>query len=398
MDDKIRVSIVGCCLVDRLYSNISFSDSILSPYLSKKRGDGGLTPGQLVFKEEFEEFGKKGFPEILRQITNGKEPDKINIGGPGIVPLIHVSQMLGKADCECHFYGCGGKDTDGEFILSTLKQMNLPVENYHLSGNCTPSTVVLSDPDFDQGHGERVFIYSIGAAWDYIPNQLDDNFFASDVVVFGGTALVPAIHDNLTELLEKAKLKNCITIVNTVYDFRNEKTKPSKKWPLGKSDYSYRNIDLLIADYEEALRLSGKESLDAALQFFRDNGTGAVIVTNGSRNLRLFASVGKLFRELNDSEMPISDAISKELQKRHFGDTTGCGDNFVGGVIASLVSQLQKNKELLDLSEACSLGIVSGGYSCFYMGGTYFEKIHGEKCKLISSYYEKYKNQISDGE
>lgn len=397
MTRKIRVSMVGCCLVDRFYSNISFYDSIFSLYFSKKRGDGGLTPGHLVFKEEFEEFGKKEFPEILRQITKGKGPDKINIGGPGIVPLIHTSQMLEVAGCECRFYGCGGKDADGEFILSTLKQMNLSVENYHLSDNCTPSTIVLSDPDFDDGNGERIFINSIGAAWDYAPKELDDDFFASEVVVFGGTALVPNIHDNLTELLEKAKSKDCITIVNTVYDFRNEKANPTKKWPLGKNDDSFQNIDLLIVDYEEALRLSGKSSLDGAMQFFHENGTSAVIVTNGSRNLRLFANGGSLFKELNDSEMPISDAISEEFKKEHFGDTTGCGDNFVGGVIASLVSQLQKEKGTLDLTEACIWGIVSGGYSCFYIGGTYFEKNHGEKRKLIASYYEKYRKQISDG-
>ncbi|NOR76457.1 MAG: carbohydrate kinase family protein, partial [Draconibacterium sp.] len=153
MTEKIRVSMVGCCLVDRLFSNVSFSDSIFSPYLSKKAGDGGLTPGQLVFKEEFEKYGKKEFSEILKQITNGRDPDKINIGGPGIVPLIHTSQMLDTEECQCRFYGCGGKDTDGEFILNTLKQMSLSVENYHLSGIHTPATDVLSDPNFDNGNG-----------------------------------------------------------------------------------------------------------------------------------------------------------------------------------------------------------------------------------------------------
>jgi len=30
-----------------------------------------------------------------------------------------------------------------------------------------------------------------GAAWDYLPERLDGDFFSSDIVVFGGTALVP---------------------------------------------------------------------------------------------------------------------------------------------------------------------------------------------------------------
>jgi len=395
MTKKILVSGVGCCLVDRLYSNISFTSTPFSTYLSKKSGDGGLTPGHLVFKEEFEQFAEQYFQLILKEITKGKSPDKINIGGPCIVAMIHAAQMLENKDCEFRFFGCGGKDDDGYFLLSALSKTPVNMDNYKLSGTITPSTIVLSDPAYDHGHGERIFINSIGAAWDFSPETLDDKFFASDVVVFGGTALVPTIHDNLTELLKKAKSKSCITIVNTVYDFRNEKAAPTAKWPLGKTDESYQNIDLLIADCEESLRLSGTKTLDEAMRFFRKHGTGAMIVTNGSKNIRAFSS-GKLFCEFNYSEMPISTAVSRELAKGHMGDTTGCGDNFVGGVIASLISQLQTTTGKLDLTEACMWGVVSGGYTCFYMGGTYFETSPGEKRALILPYYEKYKKQIND--
>ncbi len=395
MGNKITVSGVGCCLVDRLYNNVSFNSEYFLPYLSKEKGDGGLTPGKLVFREEFEKFAGKEFPSVIKDITKGRRPDKINIGGPCIVALVHAAQMLGTMDYTCRFYGCGGKDEDGKFLLSSLSKTPVCIDNYNLTGMATPSTVVFSDPGFDHGHGERIFINSIGAAWDYAPEELDEDFFSSDVVVFGGTALVPQIHDKLGELLDKAKLKGSITVVNTVYDFRNEKASPDKKWPLGKNDDSYRNIDLLIADFEEALRLSGKPTLEGAMQFFREHGTGAVIVTNGSNNLRLFSN-GSLFQELKVLEMPVSDGISEELRKGHCGDTTGCGDNFAGGVIASLASQLQKGGDTLDIIEACSWGIVSGGFACFYIGGTFFEKYPGEKRELITPYFDRYKKQISD--
>ncbi len=394
MNRKIIVSGVGCCLVDRVYNNISFTSENFSVYLSKKRGDGGLTPGKLVFTEEFEKFSGMDFQNSLFKITDGKQHDKINIGGPGIVAIIHAAQMLENTHSECRFYGCGGKDEDGNFLLSSLKKTPVIFDSYKLTGAVTPSTVVLSDPGFDNGNGERIFINSIGAAWDYSPNELDDDFFTSDIVVFGGTALVPAIHDNLTEVLEKAKRKNCITIVNTVYDFRNEKANPAEKWPLGKSDESYKNTDLLITDREEALRLSGKTNLNSAFEFFQKNKTGAVIVTNGAENLHFFVNEESRFRKPLISKLPVSKAISEELKKGHFGDTTGCGDNFVGGVIASLVSQLQNNSEKPDLTEAIIWGIISGGYSCFYMGGTYFEETGGEKRNLIAPYYKKYINQI----
>jgi len=239
-----------------------------------------------------------------------------------------------------------------------------------------------------------VFINSIGAAWNYSTKNLNEDFFASDLVVFGGTALVPKIHDNLTELLRKAKANNCITVVNTVFDFRNEKANPHKKWPLGRSDESYSYIDLLLVDREESLRLSGKPNIVEAVNFFRENKVGALIITNGSNPIRAFSS-GRFLRILDECELPVSKAVSDQLKKVHSGDTTGCGDNFAGGVIASLVLQLQAGNNQPDLKEACIWGIVSGGFSCFYMGGTYFEAFPGEKRKKIEPYYDWYKKQIN---
>ncbi len=398
MAKKIIVSGVGCSLVDRLYNNISFDAESFIPYLSKKKGDGGLIPGQLVFKEEFEKFAGKELSAILKDIIPHRKYDKINIGGPSIVSMIHAAQLSDKDKCEFCLYGFRGNDNDGEFIVSLLEKTPLCFDNYKASKAETPTTIVLSDPQYNNGSGERIFINSIGSAWEYSPDELDDDFFASDIVVFGGTALVPLIHDNLTELLEKAKSKGCITIVNTVYDFRNEKANPNLKWPLGKSDDSYKNIDLLIMDYEEAIRLSGKNNFDSAMQFFRSSGTGAVIVTRGTDNIRLFSN-GSLFQILEDLEMPISKAVSNKLISGEFsGDTTGCGDNFVGGVIASLVSQMQKGTEPYDLTEASIWGIISGGTTCFYIGGMYEEKSFGEKKKIIEPYYELYKDQIKEKE
>jgi len=90
--------------------------------------------------------------------------------------------------------------------------------------------------------------------------------------------LVPNIHQSLTELLEKSKENNALTIVNTVYDFLNEKKNPNAAWPLGSSLQTYQYIDLLITDREEALRLSGKETVDDALSFFQQTGVGELLL------------------------------------------------------------------------------------------------------------------------
>jgi len=395
MQKKIIVSGVGCCLVDLLYNGIDFSSDVIRPFLSVVRGDGGLTPGKLVFQEEFERFCGLPFVEILNRITGGRSHEKINIGGPSIVSLINLAQLTGKNKCEVRFYGRGGKDDIGKYLLSALQRTPVVLKDYRLIDNRTPSTVVLSDPSYDNGHGERMFINSIGAAWEYRPEELDEDFFNSDIVVFGGTALVPVIHDNLTALLKKAKSRGCTTIVNTVFDFRNEKKDPSKRWPLGESDESYAFTDLLITDQEEALRLSGEHDRESALKFFIRKKVSSVIITNGSKDILVYSD-GRLFSVRETFEMPVSRRVIEENRSFQGGDTTGCGDNFVGGVIASIVDQRYNGLPNPDLREACSWGIVSGGFTCFYIGGTWFENKPGEKLERIRPYYESYKEQISN--
>lgn len=397
MSKKIEISGAGCCLVDYLYNPISFTSETFSKYLSKRSGDGGLTPGQLVFVEEFEKFCSRDFESILQEITKGKSPNKVNVGGPSIVSLIHAAQMLENEAYTVRFYGGCGEDEAGKYLQTALEKTPVNIENYRIVKGTTPFTIVLSDPDYHEGAGERIFINSLGAAKNYGPEYLDTQFFSSAIVAFGGTALVPPLHDNLTELLAEAKKEGCMTVVNTVYDFRNQKANPDQKWPLGKSDESYRKIDLLIADYEEALRLSGKKSLKEAMEFFREAGTGAVIVTNGAKDVILYAGKDSIFDETELMKMPVSAAVTEELKKGSSGDTTGCGDNFAGGVMASMAMQLQQNRKKIDLKEACIWGIVSGGFSCFYMGGTYHEKEPGEKRQRLIPYYEAYLEQIRHG-
>ena len=395
MKEKIIVSGVGCCLVDLLYNDIDFASENIQPFLSKKRGDGGLTPGHLVFKEEFEKQSGTTFELALNKITGGKKHDKINIGGPSIVSLINVAQITDNKHCEVRFYGRGGNDEAGEYIISSLQKTPVILKDFKLIANHTPSTVVLSDPTFENGHGERMFINSIAAAWDYHPEELDDDFFKSDIVVFGGTGLVPLIHDDLTNLLKRSKSNGAVTIVNTVFDFRNEKANPSMKWPLGESDESYRYIDLLIADQEEALRLSGKLDLQDAIKFFQKKEVSSLIFTNGSKNISTYSD-GRFFNKSSMKEMPVSQKVTDDLKNSKGGDTTGCGDNFVGGVITSVVTQLQNGIKQPDIEEACSWGVVSGGFACFYLGGTYFEENAGEKRTKMQHYYDAYRKQIED--
>ena len=394
--DKIIISGTGCALADFLYNGISFNNSSFRKYLSEKSGDGGLCPGKLVFTEELEKFSGKPYQKILNEIIGTRSPDAINVGGPSLVSLIHAAQLLNNKEYKVKFFGIAGNDETAGKIFDIVHQTPLDIENYRSSGSgASPFTDVFSDPTYDNGHGERTFINNIGAAWDYSPDMLDDQFFSSHVTCFGGTALVPQIHDNLTNLLSKAKISNCITLVNTVFDFRNEKNNPGKPWSLGRSDESFPLIDILIMDCEEAIKISGQKTIENAAKFFTSTEVSSFIITNGAKNIFIWSG-GSLFEKTKLLQMPVSDKVTYDLKStpEMKGDTTGCGDNFVGGIIASLAWQLRnKSRGRFNLTDAASWGIASGGFSCYTIGGTYLEETKGEKLKKVRFIYEEYLKQ-----
>ncbi len=394
--EVFRISGVGSALVDYLYTPVDFNGEAFKRHISVESGDGGLSPGKLVFKDEFEQFAGEEYEEVRKEITDGNPPITLNIGGPSIVSLIHTAQLLHADPVEVRFYGCKGDDVGAAYIDENLKRTPLKIGNYKTSTRYTPYTEVLQDPEYDEGHGERVFINNIGAAWDFLPEDLDDDFFESDIVVFGGTALVPRIHQALGDLLLKAKGNHAVTVVNTVYDFLNEKKNPGKAWPLGASKETYQYIDLLITDMEEALRLSGCSTIEEAMSFFKETGVGAVIVTFGANPIYYFSD-SNLFG-INEGTRPVSEKVKEIIiqSPEKVGDTTGCGDNFAGGVIASVARQLIDNPNAqVDIKKAIAVGTVSGGYACFYHGGTFYEEYPGQKWELIEPFYRDFLRQVA---
>ncbi len=392
-EGKVLVSGTGCCLVDRIYNDVSFRAPVFARYLSKTKGDGGLEPGKLEFEDEFERFASRPFGDVLEEITGGRKPDAVNIGGPCIVALINAAQIT-EGMSEVSFYGVRSDDEVGSMLMDKLALVPVDVSHYDVvPGLPTASTTVFSDPSHDGGQGERIFVNTIGASWEYDSSSLPKEFYDADIVVFGATAIVPKLHDTLGQGLSRAKSNGCLTVVNTVFDSRNERLHPDCKWPMGESDDCYADIDVLVVDKEEALRLSGKESIEEAMQWFRSVGVGAAMVTNGSRNIFVYAS-SPLFLPLPLTAFPVCAAVGEEIKRGTKGDTTGCGDNFAGGVIASLVKQLHSGHKVIDMTDACLWGAVSGGFACFYTGGTYYEKAPGEKYGKLKKLYDSYREQL----
>lgn len=410
MKKTFKIHGTGCCLVDYLYTGMDFSSPMFRKYQDDGSSSGGIEPGKLVFSEDLEAFSGRAFDTIKQELLGGKTPDTVNLGGPAIVALMNAAQLLQDApsvehygETETAFWGISGRDTAGRKLKEFIIQSSISHLHIKDGEKDSPNTIVLSDPNY-RVHGERAFINTIGAAGELGPSDLPEAFFDADMVLFGGTGLIPELHDNLTSLLAKAKERGCFTIVGTVYDFRSQKKDPTAAWPLGEGN-SFPLIDLLIMDEEEAKRLTGTQSLKDAAQELIRKGSKAFIITQGAESVYLHAQ-GDGWKDFTGT-MPVCDYITKELTEHpeRRGDTTGCGDNYVGGVTADIARQLQNLKKTetadtakesgaLDILRANMLGSVSGGYACFYDGGAYFESVPGQKLKGIKTYIPKHCSEL----
>jgi sugar/nucleoside kinase (ribokinase family) len=391
--------------MDILQPDVDFSSPAFRALGSRHDGDGGLTPGRLVFAEDAEVFGGRPFPAMLRDLVGDAPPAAENVGGPSVVALIHAAQMLEGEGATISFHGARGDDGLGDRLEALLRRTPLSLEGWLKGRGSTPSTWVLSDPRWDSGRGERCFVNEIGAAAHFAPADLGPEFGSADIVALGGTALVPALHDGLPGVLSEARGRSALTIVNTVFDFRSERRAPSSPWPLGGSSApgrepgppeSYRNCDLIVMDRDEALRLSGETRLEAAIRYFTSSGVGAFVVTRGAESVIAWAGQGR-FEPFETVAFPVIDRPSARSMAEAAGfagaasggDTTGCGDAFAGGIIASLARQLSgSGKDRLDLEEAIGWGIAGGAFTLSILGGTWFETRPGEKRLIVEAIHQ----------
>ncbi|MDR2471162.1 MAG: carbohydrate kinase family protein [Treponema sp.] len=412
----------GCDLLDCIYADEDFSSAPYRDAMSARPGDGGLAPGGLVFSSALETFMGRPYDDALASLTGGKTPDSQNLGGPSAVSLAHAAQMLaappdaaaqngpsvpstqsGPSAQSGHgvrFFGVRGNDPAGDTLEA--KFAALPFTGVSLVRKDCPSSRVdvLSDPRYDQGSGERTFVYRRGSLDEFAPEDLTDDFFDAGIIAFGGTALTPRLHDNLTELLKRSRKRGAITEVNLVYDYRSERERPGRKWPLGINDDAYGFIDLLLADQEEALKTSGKPNAEEAAAWFLSRGCGAAVITRGRQPLLLCASGTGPFIKTALTALPVCEEVNRELAARpeRRGDTTGCGDNFAGQVLAGLAEAAAPGRGNISLREICVPAVAAGGFACFIVGGAYYEKERGEKRRLLEPYIEAYRKQLGGSE
>ncbi|NMB26349.1 MAG: carbohydrate kinase family protein [Firmicutes bacterium] len=390
----MRISGVGCCVVDYIYQDIDFTSPGVKRYLCKD-GSNGLMIGEGNLSSHLTTFFGKSEAAIIEDITGGRTPHKV-LGGVSIVTLVSAAQLLFDRDeIDVYYYANIPDNEPGSIIMDTVGKTPLRTDKIQVMEGDSVVTHALCGNDLD-GNPSRTFICApcVHPSTALQLEQLDHDFYASELTVFSAIQWEPEISGVFTEVLKRCKEAGSITIVSTASDpLMRGKT----KWVLGDSDAVYEYIDILIMNKEEALNYSGTRDLHSAVDYFKSfPSLGGILVTDGLNPTYVYGR-GKLCLPY-EGFIPIVVDIDQDKQRGLLpeGDTVGCGDNYCGGVVASVALQLGKQGRPIDLVEACILGSLSGGITSTITGGIFKETHFGQKRGLMEKYHPSYVRQVRE--
>jgi sugar/nucleoside kinase (ribokinase family) len=395
-----RLHAAGCGLADLIQGDVDFQSDLLAPYRSRRPGDGGLEMGKVVLQEDLVRFAGRPWESILADLAPS-HPEECLPGGPALVASALASQLLRPSKVPVTYYGLSGDDNASSRLRWLLAQTPLDLTCYRQRQGRTPVTWVWSDPRAQGGHGDRFFVHRPGTV-SPDPEILGESFFQATVNLYAGMALTPALHSALPDLLAKGRRRGAINVVGGGGDPEAERA--GLPWTLGGSD-AWSLVDLLVVNEEEALRYAagvGFQSdaadpgrgLEAAVDALMEAGLTSVVATRGPEPA-YYRSIGGIFGECRGYVPPHAGLAARIADRAvHRGDTTGAGDNFLGGLLASIFQQwladdfFPKGEERLErelmqinpprLRAAVELGMVTGGMACLQQGGFRLEKSRGE--------------------
>ncbi len=389
----MRVAGVGCSVVDVLYEVPGQAGSArMDAFLAQGPGDGGLARGAAVTCEALElRFGRSA-EDIAAEIAGGSPPTR-TLGGVAIASLVAAAQLVEAQGIRVRFHGHFSADEEGLLAQAAVDRSPVEIVGERRRAARYPTTLVLNERHPGRP-SERSFVAAAGMPAELAlhPEELGPSFFGSEVTLYSAIWWEPALHAALTRLLAEARSAGSLTVVGTAFDPARSLGGP--RWPLGDSDEAYRHVELLVMDRVEALVHSGESTLPGAVSFFREVGVGALLVTAGLKPVTFWSS-GRRFLP-GEGELPLPSALLDDQAAGRIptGDTVGCGDCFVGGVVASVAQQLGRGGPLR-LGEACRVGCLSGCIASTHRGGVYQEGRRGERLGLLTRYLAPYEAQLA---
>lgn len=255
-----------------------------------------------VIVEPVENFPEKGVLEPVNSIT-------MHNGGNAMTAAIN----LRKLGVESYMAGMVGSDMFGDFLKKKLDESGVDTRGLKVSSEAQTSASVLM---IDKS-GERSFFHCRGTNATFSERDIDyDTIDKCDAVFVTGTFLMDRFDGEETmKFLRTCKEKGKTTFLDVCWDAKG-------KW--GEIlDMSMPYIDFLMPSIDEARCIAKKDSPDEIADVFVSKGAKNIIIKLGSK--------GSYLRK----EGEVKGNIFPPFYIENPIDTTGAGDSFCSGFLAS---------------------------------------------------------------
>ena len=186
---------------------------------------------------------------------------------------------------------------------------------------------------------------------DFNPKLNDDQKY-SEIIVLGN--LHPAVQNTV---LNQIKSENKCVILDTMNFWMDN--------ALEELHRVISRVDIIIINDEEAIQLSGKDTLFAAAQEIMSYGPSHIVIKKGEHGAMLFG----------ESEFFTTPAFPVHVVK----DPTGAGDCFAGG-FAGYLAQCNEF-DFQNLKTAVVHGTINASFCVEGFGTSSIQKIDKEKAK-----------------
>ena len=265
-------------------------------------------------------------------LTSGKDTYlagmvKTSLGGDAA----NEAAALAKMGDHAAFLGRLGTDAIGEALLHAMEAMHIDTSlAIRLDESKNFSTVVVIKQDkthtFFVGPGEKDLA---------VKDDIDFSIFGKTRAVCAGSlfALGDLDLNGIADIFEAARSNGALTFADMTFDFKGIGPRAL--------DYLYKHVDYLVPSFTEAAFVTGEEEPEKMADAFLKMGAKNVVIKLGGD--------GCYFR--NAEKSFYTDPFDIEPL-----NTTGCGDNFTGGFIHSI---LQGKTPEESCEFACGIGALN---------------------------------------
>ncbi len=234
-------------------------------------------------------------------------PSKISTHGGGAAG--NVASWLSRTDAKATIVGHVGNDAAGSALVSEFDLLGVRHKNLVVDSGSSGVVVVLVDPT-----GERTMFPDNGANSGLHIGDLPDLKDFNAVYISGYSPLDPLSRPGVLEMIAKIR-----TAGLPLY-FDPASVGGMMEVPLDEVKSWIRLMDVILLNEEEAIYLTGQIDAEKALELLLED-CETVVIKRGSQG-----AIGKS----RGSTLVTVPAIATEVV-----DTTGAGDSFAAGFIAT---------------------------------------------------------------